>query len=55
MVFLTKKIFSFAKVMVSGIESMLCVMQTVFTTTETAVTTAQEMVSVVPTIFWVIS
>jgi hypothetical protein len=44
-----KKIFSFEKTMVSGIESMFCVMQTIFMMTGTTVTAAKKMVSVAPT------
>jgi len=51
MVFLPKKIFSFAKAMVSGIENTVGVMHTIFTTMDTAVTGVQKMVSVAPTMF----
>ena len=54
MVFLVKKIFSFAKTRVSGIETMVSVMHTIFTTTVTTVTAEQKMVSVTPTIFGVL-
>jgi hypothetical protein len=40
MVFLAKKIFSFARTLVCEIESILSVMHTIFTMTKTAVTTA---------------
>jgi hypothetical protein len=49
MVFLAKKIFWFAKAMVPGIESMVCVTHTIFRTTVATVTAAQKMVSVAPT------
>jgi len=39
MVSLVKEIFSFTKAMVSGIETTLCVMVPMFTTTETTITT----------------
>jgi hypothetical protein len=35
MVFLVKKSLSIAKTLASGIETMVCVMHTIFTTTET--------------------
>ena len=40
-----RNIFSFEKTMVSGIETMVCMMQTIFTTTGTTVTAAQKMMS----------
>jgi hypothetical protein len=40
-----EKIFSFVETAVSGIETMVCVMHTIFTTTEATVTAAQKMVS----------
>jgi len=51
MVFPAEKIFSFAKAMVSGIESMVGVTHTIITTTESKVSAAQKIVSVTPTIF----
>jgi hypothetical protein len=51
MVFPAEKIFSFAKAMVSGIESMAGVTHTIITTTESEVAAAQKIVSVAPTIF----
>ena len=44
-----RKIFSFAQTVVSGIETMVCMMQTIFTTTGTTVTAAQKIVSVAQT------
>ena len=44
-----RKIFSFAQTVVSGIENMGCVMQTIVTTTWTTVTAAQKMISVAQT------
>jgi len=51
MVFPAEKIFSFTEAMVSGIESMVGVMRTIMTTTESKVRAAQKIVSVAPTIF----
>ena len=45
MVSLINQIFCFAKNMVSGIENMVCVIQTVFTTTWTTVRAAQKIVA----------
>jgi len=49
LVSVVKKIFSFAEVVVSGIESMASVMHTIFRTTETAVTAAKKILAVTPT------
>ena len=45
MVSLIKKAFCFAKIMVSGIENMVWVIQTVFTRTWTTVRAAQKIVA----------
>ena len=50
MVFAFRKIFFFEKTIVSGIENIVCVMQTVFTTTSTTVAAAQKIVSFASTI-----
>jgi hypothetical protein len=55
MVFPAEKIFSFAKAMVSGIESMVGVTHTIITTTGTKVTAAKAIVSVAPTIIWMMN
>jgi len=46
MVSKAEKILSFVKTAVSGIETMVCVRHTIFTTTEATVTDAQKMASV---------
>jgi len=45
------KIFWFEKTMASRIESIISVMQTIFTMTATTVTAAQIIVSAVPAVF----
>jgi hypothetical protein len=46
MVSKAEKIFSFVETAVSGIETMVCITHTIFTTTEATVTAAQKMESV---------
>jgi len=45
MVSKAEKIFSFVETAVSGIETMVCVTHSIFTTTEATVTAGKKMVS----------